>query len=478
MVINKKFKIFGFILAVLVVINAYLVLKNNDVIQKSYYINDIQYAAGKVHTKELEKEGILATSNDIRLAAPVQSIEEVLVKRGDSVSVQQELAIYKSDAVEKEQQKLEIERNAYESELAELENILSDLSMASGSSGPSTATDSTTLGSSGLWNIDLTLEFGIDQNTPTAEGEAIIRRHIAETERQLEIVDAMMTELITDQALASPVEGVVGEVVQDGDTITFIIYAADKSIVTYIDEAQWQRVEPQQRAEVVIRAGKDDEMVIEGTVIEKQEVPAEESLWYEEMAKHEKLDSSKTLYEVQIQPFDLLVDTPFGEKVDVTITTDEVFDSLIVRNDWIVDYEVPDVGNTHIYTIGYDGKTRLVPVEVAFKKKGTVDEGIAEEEPPAEEPVEEEEVVDESTEEEKTIYTVDFKQKEEEEDAEEELYDVTVFTGAIEDGTILLDGTPRNIYAPTFRPYPLERYKWENVGEVTWRDIVKFIMQP
>src|SRR4051812_16430274 len=139
MVINKKFKIFGLIIAIIVIVNAYLLLKNNDVIQKSYYINDIQYAAGKVHTKELEKQGILATSTDVRLAAPVQSIEEVLVKRGDAVSVQQELAIYKSDAVEKEQQKLEIERSAYESELAELEDILSDLSLASGSSNPSTA---------------------------------------------------------------------------------------------------------------------------------------------------------------------------------------------------------------------------------------------------------------------------------------------------------------------------------------------------
>lgn len=478
MVINKKFKIIGFIVAVLVIINAYFALKNNDIIQKAYYINDIQYAASAIHTKELDKEGILATSEDLRLAAPVQSIEEVLVKRGDTVSSQQELAIYKSDAVEKEEQKLEIERSAYESELAELEEILSDLSMASGSSGSSTSADSTTLGSSGLWNIDLTLEFGIDQNTSTAEGEAIIRRHIAETERQIDIIDAMMTELVTDQALATPIDGVVGDILQDGDTITFIIYATDKSVVTYIDEKQWQRVEPQQKAEIIVRAGKDDEMIVEGTVIEKQEIPAEESLWYDEMAKHDKLDPSQTLYEVKIQPLDVLVDYPFGEKADVTITTDEVFNSFIVHSDWIVEYEVPDIGNTHIYTIGYDGKTRLIPVEVAFKKKGRVDEAVVEE-VPEEEPVqEEEEVVDEATEEEKKIYTVDFSKEKEEEEVEEELYDVTVFTGAIDDRTILLDGTARNIYAPAFRPYPIEKYKWEDVGEVTWQDIVKFILQP
>ena len=469
---SKKLKIWGALLTIVVVINGYLLLKNNDVIPKSYYIDNMQYAVSGVHTKELAKEGMLATSNEVLLAAPIQAIESVLVKRGDEVFAQQELATYKSDAGEK----LDIERSAYQTELNELDSILSALERESGSSQPSTAADSTTIGDSNVWNLNLSLELGIEQSTPTAEGKAIIRRHIAETERQLEIIDAMITQLTSQQALTSPVDGVVGEVMQEGDTITFVIYPSEKSIVTYVDVEQWKRVEVQQRAEVIVRAGEEDEYIVEGTVIEKHEVPAEESLWYKELVKHKKVDPSETLYEVQIQPMDMLTDFPYGEKVDVTITTDEVFESFIVHSDWIVHYEVPDIGDTHIYTIGYDGKTRLTPVEVAFSKRGTIDKPV-EEEVIEEEPAEEE-TIEEETEQEPTIYTVDFNKEEEDEVVDEKLYDVTVFTGLIDENTMLLDGTARNIYAPTFRPYPIDTYKWENVGEVTWKDIVKFIVQP
>lgn len=473
---SKKLKIWGAILTVLVVINGYLLLKNNDVIPKSYYIDNVQYALSGVHTKELEKEGILATSNEMLLAAPVQAIESVLVKRGDAVSAQQELASYKSDAVEQQRQKLEIERSAYQTELNELDNILSALDRESGSAKPSTATDSTTLGDSDLWNLNLSLELGIEQNTPTAEGKAIIRRHIAETERQLEITDSLLMQLISHQALASPVDGVVGDIIQEGDTITFVIYPSEKSIVTYIDVEQWKRVEVQQRAEIIVRAGEEDEYIVEGTVIEKQAIPAEHSLWYKELLKHVKIDPDETLYEVQIQPIDQLAEFAYGEKVDVTITTNEVFESFIVHSDWIVHYEVPDIGNTHIYTLGYDGRTRLTPVEVAFSKLGTIEKPVEEnvgEEEPAEEETTEEEVEQTST-----IYTVDFNKEEKDEVVDEELYDVTVFTSLLDENTILLDGTARNIYAPTFRPYPIDTYKWENVGEVRWQDIVKFIVQP
>lgn len=468
---SKKLKIWGALLTIVVVINGYLLLKNNDVIPKSYYIDNMQHAMSDVHTKELKKEGMLATSNEVLIAAPIQAIESVLVKRGDEVFAQQELATYKSDAGEK----LEIERSAYQTELNELDSILSALESESGNSQPSTAADSTTLGDSDVWNLNLSLELGIEQSTPTAEGKAIIRRHIAETERQLEIIDAMITQLTSQQALTSPVDGVVGEVMQEGDTITFVIYPSEKSIITYVDVEQWKRVEVQQRAEVIVRAGEEDEYIVEGTVIEKHEVPAEESLWYKELVKHKKVDPSETLYEVQIQPMDMLADFPYGEKVDVTITTDEVFESFIVHSDWIVHYEVPDIGDTHIYTIGYDGKTRLTPVEVAFSKRGKIDKPV-EEEVVEEEPAEEE-TTEEETEQEPTILTVDFN-KEEDEVVDEKLYDVTVFTGAIDENTMLLDGTARNIYAPTFRPYPIDTYKWENVGEVTWKDIVKFIVQP
>lgn len=115
-------------------------------------------------------------------------------------------------------------------------------------------------------------------------------------------------------------------------------------------------------------------------------------------------------------------------------------------------------------------------MEVVFSKRGTVEKPV-EEEIVEEEPTEEE-TTEVETEQVPIIHTVDFSKKEDHKVVDEKLYDVTVFTGAIDEDTILLDGTARNIYAPTFRPYPIDTYKWENVGEVTWKDIVKFIVQP
>ncbi len=472
-------KVVSVIITALVIVNAYLVLRTNEVIEKSYYLNKTQLAVSDTHTKELKKEGILSASNHIRIASDIQNIEEVFIKRGETIMEGQELARYRSDAVETEQQKLEIELQAYESELSELESILYDLEDESGYSSPSTSTDSTSLGTAGFWNLDLTLELGIDQNTPTAEGEAIISRHIAETQRQIDILNNRLSSLETDQALASPTSGVVGDIFQEGDTITFILYPEEKAAIVYVDEEQWQRVALEQAAQIVIRAGEEDEWIVDGTVTEKQQIPAAKSIWYKEMKKHKKIDPSETLYEVQVTPLEYIDNYPFGEKVDVTIITNEEAGSFIAREDWVIDYEIEDIGDTHIYTLGYDGRTRLTPVNVAFDKKGIIEEPVREDliaEEPLEEIVEEE--LETEVETKPEIITVDFTEKEVVEEEKEELYDVTVFTGAIEDYTVLLDGKPRNIYAPTFRPYPIEKFTWDEVGPLTWQDVVFFAIQP
>lgn len=488
---NKKFKIFTSIIAILVIINAYMLLRNNDVIEKSYYIGDIQRAISDTHTEELEKEGILSANQNTFVAVDIQDIEEIYVKRSESVMATQELATLKSDAVEQQVENLEIELSAYETELRELESILSYLEDRGEDSSPSAATDSTSVQNNNLWNLDLTLELGIDQSTPTAEGEAIISRHIAETERQIDILSNSIDSLETDRMLVSPVDGVVGEIIQNSDTITFVIYPEEKSVIVYVDEEQWRKIEVDQAAQIFVRPDEEtalyleegEEYFIDGTVIEKHQIPAEQSIWYEDMQKNKKINPDKTLYEVKIEPFDALDAYPFGEKAQVTIITEEVFSSFMVHEDWIVEYEVEDIGNTHIYTLGYDGRTRLTPVDVAFTKKGIIEEPIEEDlDELVEEPTEEEEVLDESaeeTEETMKIHTVDIPKKDDkEEEVEEELYNVTVFTGLIDEDTVLLDGTPRNIYAPTFRPYPLKKFEWEAVGPITWQEVVQFMIQP
>lgn len=154
-----------------------------------------------------------------------------------------------------------------------MERIVSDLQYESNNSSPSTATDSTTLGDNENWNINLTLELGIEQSTPTAEGIAIIQRSIAETERQISILDSMISQLNNNNSLTTPVDGIVKEIVLEGDSIIFQIQSLEKKFVAYVEHEDWKEIEIGQKASVILNEGKEDELIIDGDVLEKQQIP-------------------------------------------------------------------------------------------------------------------------------------------------------------------------------------------------------------
>jgi len=477
--LTRKIKIISAIIAAIILLNGYLLFKQNDIILKKYYINDIQFASLDTHVKELEKNAVVTTANEHFIAAPVQSISEVVVSKGQSVNVLEELAFYKEEEASTEIERLESKRDAYNTELNELENIIDDLERENNSSTPSTSSDSTTLEEDGVWNMDLTLELGIEQNTPTAEGIAIIQRHIAETQREIDILDGMISQLNENHSLVTPIDGIVEDIILEGDSITFNIHSNTKKVVVYVTSKEWQEIEQNQSASIVLYEGKEEELTVEGTVIEKQEIPARESIAYTEMKKHNKINPDQTIYEVSIEPSESLEGTPIGELAKATIITHEVPDSYEVLEDWIVDYEVENVGDKHIYTLGYDGMTRLVPATVAFSHNAEIENRWLEEEPTLEEePIEEDEPSENEEEEQPKprIQTVQLKPKEEPKEEKEDLQKTTVFTAELEKNQIFLNGEAKNLMAPTFRPYPLQTFNSEKIGEVTWKDVLLYMI--
>lgn len=475
---SKKFKVTSIILAVFVVINGYLLFKNNDVIEKKYYANDALFASLNSHTKELEKNAVITAGNVHYVGSYVQAVNEVLVTKGQSVAAMDELAVFKEDELER----INAEIDAYETELRELNAIVSSLEREGGYSSPSTATDSTNIGDSSFWSLDLSIELGIEQNTPTAEGIAMVERHIAETQRQLDILNNTADQIKANNALTTPVEGFIEDILIEGDTITFVIQTTPKKVVVYVDSNEWKDVAINQQATIVVNKGEDDELIVEGAVIEKQEIPASESMAYDVMKKHEKIDEDATIYEVSIEPFDFLLDTPIGELATATIVTNESDNSYEVPSDWVVKYNVENVSDEHIYTIGYDGLTRLEPVTVEFEHKAEIVDGWLEEEIVEEEPIEEEVIDEEPVEEEvqeptePRILTVNLEDEPEEEKADQDaLQDAKVITAQLENNVIFLSGDEKNIMAPVFRPYPMTTYEWDRVGEVTWRDVLLFM---
>ncbi|WP_332651218.1 hypothetical protein [Lysinibacillus sp. 54212] len=358
----------GLLLMSLVIINAYLLFNEDSKITKKYYISSFQEAVKGTNVEKLNKEGILATNNEVRVSADVKSLTEVSVKRGQLISANEELGVYKQDDAQKEILRLEVEKEAYETELDTLEDLLDDIEDDVKSSKPASTIDSEKIND--LLSITLGLE--VHEQTYPAEAIARLGEKIAEVEREIEIIDGLITQLETNDVLASPIDGVIGDITEQGDTITFVIYATEKSIVAYVTEDQWQRVQVEQDAVITIHAGEENEQTVEGIVIEKQAIPARQSLWFHELEKNEKVDDSKTIYEIRIQPYELLLDYPYGLVVDSTITTKEIVESYKVKSDWVISQEIPNIGKTHVYTLGYDGKTRLVPITVEFKKKDSL----------------------------------------------------------------------------------------------------------
>ena len=482
---SKKLKIASSIVALFVLANAYLLLKDNDIILKKYYINDAHFAVAKDHEKILSNDEIVSSNNEHFIAAPVQAVNEVLVTEGQTVDAYSELVLFKPEEAEKETARLENELAAYETEMFELENIVSQLELEASDAYPTSTMDSTSIRDNESWNIDLSIELGIEQSTPTAEGIAIIQRSIAETTRQIDILHNRISQLSENNTLTSPVEGIVKEIILEGDSITFNIQSADKKLVVYVTPKQWQKIAVDQTAEMILFEGEDNEITVEGTVVEKQQIPARDSIAFEEMKKHEKVDEDKTVYEVSILPNEELLDTPVGTLATANITVNEAANSFGVQQDWLVQVENDeDEESDFIYMLNESGNTVLVPVEEYFSYKAKLDqhealhdktlfaefedEDIEESDEPADD------VAEEPTP--PRIQTVQLKDKKEQTIDEPELEDVSVISGPQEPYQIFLNEKERNLYAPTFRAYPLQSFDHSNIDS-NWKSILNYLLK-
>lgn len=480
--VSNKFLGISLIVAAIVLVNGYLLFKNNDVILKSYYVGDLQFANKDLQQAELEKDAAVVPSMTHYISTSVDSISEVTVNKGQTIGAFESLATYRSEDAIAAREELEDKRSAFEAELSELESILSTLEKEGGYTSPSTSTDGAIFGND-EFNIDLTVELGIKQNTPTAEGVAVIQRNIAETTREIEILTSQIDVINEDNTLTTPIDGIVEDIVLQGDMITFVVQSSSKKLVAYVTKEQWLKVELDQAASFTIFEGDEErEQTIDGTVSQKQQIPASESLGYDMLLKNTDLSKDDTVYEVSIEPNDPLETTPLGDVVAVTIITNESMDSYETYSDWIVDYEVPNVGDKHVYTIGYDGKTRLTPITVAFDHETKIKRErqpivTPEPEAPAEEAVEEE--VQEETTAPRVQNVVLENKKEDKDDAKEEspqLDEATVFTSTLEDTALILNGSEKNIFAPTYRPFPFETFDKVQVGTFTWKDAVRYML--
>ena len=402
------------VIALLVGVNAYFVFKDDSKVARSYFIGEFQRATTGDRVETVEKDAIVAPTQTYTISADAKSLSAIDVTRGQEVHANDLLATYKTEEVDGELTKLEAERTAYETELSDLESALAEVeSEYGGSNDPKSSINTDQISD----KLNVSVKFELGQQTSPSTAVAILNNHIAETNRQVALIDAQIGQIKSRQGVISPVDGVISKITDEAGAVTFEIYSSEKSMLAYLSEEEWQKVEDGQTVSFKLPYNDNN---LSGTVVQKQKIATNnESLWANELAKSAKLPKP-TSYEVILHQDDILENIPFSTVGKASITVNEASNAFKVNSAWVK----PRKNNKHsVYTIDEKGRIRLEDIEVAFKTA-----------------------------------------------------DSTIFTGDMDAGTPIIANEQRNILARSFRSVPLKKIEWQNFKKIGWKDYVKYIV--
>ncbi|WP_036076131.1 HlyD family secretion protein [Lysinibacillus boronitolerans] len=403
------------VLAMLVIsINAYFVFKDNSSVTRSYFIDEFQKAYVGTNTERLTKETIVAPAETYTITADATNLSAVNVKRGQEVMMNDVLATYKTDEVDEELTRLESERTAYETELQDLEDALDQIEDEYGDdSNPKSSINTDQIND----KLSVTLKLELAQQNSASTAVALLNRHIAETNRQIGLLEAQITQIQSRQGIVSPIDGVVSAIKEEAGALTFEIYSNEKAMYAYLSEKEWQKVQEGQTVDFKVKHVKGD---LSGVVLEKQTIATDDqTVWANELAKTASLPQP-TNYEVTLQQDAPLEDIPFSTTGKASIIVNEAFDSYKVDKSWLA---TAKKGNKKLYIINQDGKIQLIDVNVQFKTAKSA-----------------------------------------------------IFMDYLDEGTPMLSNEKRNTEAYTFRTLPVEKIQWSHFKELTWKQYVKYIV--
>lgn len=403
------------VLALLVIsINAYFVFKDNSSVTRSYFIDEFQKAYVGTNTERVTKETIVAPAETYTITADATNLSAVNIKRGQEVMMNDVLATYKTDEVDEELTKLESERTAYETELQDLQDALDQIEDEYGdASNPKSSINTDQIND----KLSVTLKLELAQQNSASTAVALLNRHIAETNRQIGLLEAQITQIQSRQGIVSPIDGVVSAIKEEAGALTFEIYSNEKAMYAYLSEKEWQKVQEGQTVDFKVKHVKDD---LSGVVLEKQTIATDDqTVWANELAKTATLPQP-TNYEVTLQQDAPLEDIPFSTTGKASIIVNEAFDSYKVDKSWLA---TAKKGNKKLYIINQDGKIQLIDVNVQFKTAKSA-----------------------------------------------------IFMDYLDEGTPMLSNEKRNTEAYTFRTLPVEKIQWSHFKELTWKQYVKYIV--
>lgn len=381
----NKFFFIGLSIAITAFIaaNALLMFGEKSIISKNIYVSEYERAYPNTYTEKLPKEAVAAPRDTMQIYVQErEAIEQWVVSEGDVVQAGSELALLNEVESQEQRTLWESEQRALEAEKSEVQNTLRELESAqskqSGSESESASDRSSVTNEDGdtiEFNVDLSVGVEVPQDGSYATGIAQANQRLAAIDSQLAVIDAQLSQSLSNPALVSPVEGIVAKVNRDSNPLSVEIYSTEKTFMTYVLEDEWQDVAAQDR--VFIQA-EGLEAAIPGTVLSVSEIPAEDSRWLKAYRALDPKEQANPIafYEVQILADEPITENiPFGSTANAEITINEAVDAVAIPQPWIFDRQDTN-GST--YVLNEEGYGPIAPVTINFdvNSKAVLSDGV------------------------------------------------------------------------------------------------------
>lgn len=362
--------------------NAVLLFSDKSIIPKTVYVDEYERATTGDFEEGLPKESLVAplATSTVYLEGE-DTIQDWLVKEGDVVSTGQELATLNTSMADEQRSIWETEKDSLERQITEIKSTISTLESERANAD---STNSSTDNSSdnlvegpddNTLNLGINVDVGVDvyQDGVFAQAIAEAQQKLSEINQKLEVVDAQLAQEGTP-AVLSPVEGVIAKIRDDNGSLAIDIYSAEKIIITYATDEQWQDMQMNDRVKIQAD-GMDD--AIEGVILEISQVPANDS---EFLSAYKELDPKEqtnplAYYEMRIQPNQPIDTLPFGNNVNAEVIVNEAKEAVSIKSAWLYDrFE----NNAIAHVINEKGKAVKTPVSIAFdwKTQSVISEGL------------------------------------------------------------------------------------------------------
>ncbi|AXI01174.1 hypothetical protein DV702_16470 [Sporosarcina sp. PTS2304] len=225
-------------------LNMLLVFSHKSDIPKSVYISDYERLVTDNYTKDLEKEGFIAPKDLHTIYVKEgQTLDSWLVQEGESVDAGAELASLKVDDVDSQRTQLNAELTALQNQSSAISQTISDLEYEQSISGGSKRkNDYYDSNDENKVRVNLNVDVEVIEEGTFSQAIADAKRDLAKVQREIATLDSKIAELPSETAMTTPVSGYVVKI--NRDTPSVDIYSTDQTIVTYVLDKEWPKVEP------------------------------------------------------------------------------------------------------------------------------------------------------------------------------------------------------------------------------------------